>query len=295
MSDAPIPNEHDASPEGPIKTPKQLAVAVVLAFIVPIVVIFLLASFVTSTTRPAAGSDALSDQETAERLRPIGIVTVRDSTDTASLKTGEQVFTAQCAVCHTAGVAGAPKNGDSTAWTARIATGYDALLHSALKGKGAMPPQGGGDFSDVEIGRAVVYMANQSGAKFSEPAAAATAAASAPAASDQAAVDAAAAQAASALAAATASVAPAAASSGGAAVAVPALYTQTCQVCHGTGVAGAPKIGDKATWAPRVALGIDHLTELAIKGIGAMPPRGGSSASDAEIREVVEYMVSTVK
>ncbi len=83
--------------------------------------------------------------------------------------------------------------------------------------------------------------------------------------------------------------APAAAKSD--AGAVPALYTQTCFVCHGTGAAGAPKLGDKAAWAPRLKLGIDGLTATAIKGIGAMPPRGGSSASDADIKAVVTYMV----
>ena len=68
-----------------------------------------------------------------------------------------------------AGVAGAPKFGDAAAWAPRIATGYEALLTSALKGKGAMGAQAGGAFSDIEIGRAVVHMANAGGAKFSEP------------------------------------------------------------------------------------------------------------------------------
>jgi cytochrome c5 len=72
---------------------------------------------------------------------------------------------------------------------------------------------------------------------------------------------------------------------------VPALYKQVCAACHSTGVAGAPKVGDKAAWAPRLKLGVDGLTATAIKGIGAMPPRGGSTASDAEIKAVVEYMV----
>jgi cytochrome c5 len=66
-------------------------------------------------------------------------------------------------------VAGAPKFGDAGAWGPRITAGYEALLNSALKGKGAMAAQGGGDFSDTEIGRAVVYMANKGGAKFEEP------------------------------------------------------------------------------------------------------------------------------
>jgi cytochrome c5 len=80
------------------------------------------------------------------------------------------------------GAAGAPKFQDAAAWAARNATGYDALLNSALKGKNAMGPQGGGDFSDVEIGRAVVYMANAGGAKFEEPKAPAAPAADAAAA-----------------------------------------------------------------------------------------------------------------
>jgi cytochrome c5 len=86
--------------------------------------------------------------------------------------------------------------------------------------------------------------------------------------------------------------APAAAAAGGA---VPALYTQACSVCHAAGVANAPKLGDKAAWAPRLATGIDGLTASVIKGKGAMPPRGGSAGSDADIKSVVTYMVGTVK
>jgi len=85
------------------------------------------------------------------------------------LKSGEEVYKAQCSACHATGAAGAPKLGDSGAWSARIRTGVDALLNSALKGKGAMAPQGGGDHSDVEIARAVVFMANAAGGKFAEP------------------------------------------------------------------------------------------------------------------------------
>jgi cytochrome c5 len=85
------------------------------------------------------------------------------------LRTGEQVFAGQCSACHASGAAGAPKFGDTAAWAPRIAAGYDALLNSALMGKNAMTPQRGGEFSDYEIGRAVVYMANQGGAKFEEP------------------------------------------------------------------------------------------------------------------------------
>ena len=182
MSDA--HSEQDAPHEGPIKTPKQLVVAVVASFVVPVIVIILLASYITTATRPAAGSNLTSPEAVAARIQPVGRVEIKSASDSATLKTGEQVFAAQCSACHTAGVAGAPKLGDADAWAPRIKTGYEALLTSALKGKGAMGAQGGGELSDVEIGRAVVYMSNKGGAKFDEPAAPAAAAsgASAPAA-----------------------------------------------------------------------------------------------------------------
>lgn len=160
---------HDMPHEGPIKTPKQLVAAVVASFVVPIFAIILLANYVSSQHKPSAGTELRDAQAVAARIAPVGKVEVKDASNPASLKSGEQVYQAQCAACHAAGAAGAPKLGDAGAWGARIKTGYDALLTSALKGKGAMGAQGGGDFSDVEIGRAVVYMANQGGAKFDEP------------------------------------------------------------------------------------------------------------------------------
>ena len=73
-------------------------------------------------------------------------------------------------------------------------------------------------------------------------------------------------------------------------------YDETCKMCHATGLAGAPKFGDKGDWAPRVKLGIDELVKNAIQGIKAMPPKGGcSSCSDEEIRKAVEYMVNHSK
>src|SRR5690349_18546089 len=295
MTDAHHPQEHDGSHDGPIRTPKQLILAVLWAHIVPIGGILLLVAYVTAHNRPAAGSDALAAAAIAKRIQPVGRVEVRDASDVASLKTGEQVFAAQCTACHSAGVAGAPKLGDASAWGPRIATGYPALLHSALAGKGAMGPQGGGDFTDLEIGRAVVYMANKAGAKFEEPKAApaTTSTAKVNEGGDAAAAAVAAAQSAMANVAASAKAQPAAAA--GAGNAPPALYAQVCQVCHAAGVAGAPKIGDKAAWAPRLAQGIDGLTASAIKGKGAMPPKGGSTASDADIKAVVSYMANASK
>jgi cytochrome c5 len=178
MSDA---HDHSASEahEGPIKTPKQLIWAVVASFLVPIVIIVLLINYVAKGDKPAAGSDGLSEQAILARIQPLGRVEIRDASDAATLRTGEQVYQAVCTACHGAGVAGAPKTGDAAAWAPRIATGYEALLNSALKGKGAMGAQGGGEYSDLEIGRAVVYLANKGGAKFDEPKAPAPAASAA--------------------------------------------------------------------------------------------------------------------
>ncbi|GLS16182.1 c-type cytochrome [Hydrogenophaga electricum] len=278
---------HD-SHTGPIKTPAQLLWTSFFAFVVPVFIIIGLVYYVTRDDKPAAGSvdPALA---TAQRIQKIGSVELRDAN--RPLQSGEAVYTAQCAACHATGLAGAPKFGDAGAWSARIATGYDALLHSALKGKGAMGAQGGGAFSDVEIGRAVVHMANAGGAKFAEPQAPAAAGSeAAPAAEAPAAAPAAAAPAAEAAPAAAPAAASASVAGGG-----EALYKQACQVCHAAGVAGAPKLGDKAAWAPRVGAGLDGLTASALKGKGAMPPKGGTSASDADIKAAVEYMLAAVK
>lgn len=177
MSDSPpAPESH----EGLIRTPRQLVWTIVGGFVLPVLIILLLANYMNSSQRLGAGSDGLTDAAIAERLRPVGQVEFREAGSAGAQHTGEQVVEAQCTVCHGTGVAGAPKIGDSAEWAPRIKAGYDALLESALKGKGAMAPQGGGEYSDLEIGRAVVFMANKAGAKFAEPAAPAAEAASAP-------------------------------------------------------------------------------------------------------------------
>lgn len=173
------PQHHDAAHEGPIKTPKQLIWTVLAAFAVPITVIVLLANFVNAGDRSGAGSEAMSEQAVALRIQPVGAVVLKDASVVAELRSGEQVYTTQCSACHASGLAGAPKFGDATAWAPRIKSGLDALAQSSLKGKGAMGPQGGGEFSDFEITRAVVYMTNKGGAKFSEPAPPAAAASAA--------------------------------------------------------------------------------------------------------------------
>lgn len=170
---------HEGPHEGPIKTPKQLVLAVLASFVVPIAVIILLVNYVDFGAKPGAGSRGLEEEAVAKRLQKVGSVVVRDASAPAVLRTGEQVYQAQCGACHAAGVAGAPKFGDAAAWAPRVKTGYEALLNSALKGKGAMGPQAGGEFNDFEIGRAVVYMANNGGGKLDEPKAPAAAASAA--------------------------------------------------------------------------------------------------------------------
>jgi cytochrome c oxidase subunit 2 len=73
-------------------------------------------------------------------------------------------------------------------------------------------------------------------------------------------------------------------------------YDTVCMACHSTGAAGAPKLGDKAAWAPRLKLGKDALHASAIKGKGAMPPKGGNPATpDDAVIAAVDYMISAAK
>lgn len=179
MSDNHIP-EHSS----PIKTPKQLAIVVVLSFIVPVLVIVMLAQLaIDSHKKPAA--TAASEEAVAKRIKPVGEVVVDPNApapvaepvtvaaapaaavpaaaagsgggDTAK---GKSVYDTACVACHAAGVAGAPKAGDKAAWAPRLKTGMDALYTAAIKGKGAMPPKGGNmSLSDADIKAAVDYLA----------------------------------------------------------------------------------------------------------------------------------------
>ena len=70
------------------------------------------------------------------------------------------------------------------------------------------------------------------------------------------------------------------------------IYKAICGACHDAGVANAPKLGDKAAWAPRIALGLDGLLKSAIAGKNAMPPRGGSDANDVELARSIVYITN---
>jgi len=182
---------------------------------------------------------------------------------------GEQVVAEACGACHRDGTGGAPKIGDWAAWKPRVEKGLDKLYESAITGHGGMPARGGmGKLTDAEVRRAIEYMFNagkQSASAAPAPTAAVqTSVSAAPTKSD---------------------------SSEG-----KKLYETSCVACHAAGVAGAPKLGDKTAWAPRLAAGVDGLTASVIKGKGAMPPKGTAmAASDAEIRAAVEFMVGSAK
>jgi cytochrome c5 len=174
MSDA--HNEHESA----IRTPKQLVAAVAGFFLVTVIGIILLVQFVTTTKLTGAGTDSQSAEAVAARLRPVADegFTLKDASAPKVLLAGDAVYTANCAACHATGAAGAPKLGDAAGWSARIAQGYDILVKHAIEGIRAMPARGGNpDLDDVEVARAIVYMTNQSGAKFKEPEAPAAAAA----------------------------------------------------------------------------------------------------------------------
>ncbi|MEO8675513.1 MAG: c-type cytochrome [Casimicrobiaceae bacterium] len=269
----------------PIKTPKQLIIVVVLAFVVPIGLAILLSQLVTSGVRGAHEDDSAI----MARIQPVGQVVLAGPRVPL---TGEQIYGQVCKTCHETGLLNAPKFGDKAAWAKVIVQGQAVTVGHALNGYNAMPAKGGNpDFENVDVERAVVFMANKAGATWKEPAG------KAPAASAAAPVAAPAAAPVASAAAAPAPVAVAAAAP--AAAAKPdgrKIFESTCTVCHGAGIAGAPKFGDKAAWAPRLATGIDTLYKVALAGKGAMPAKGGNtSLSDAEVKAAVDYMAAAAR
>ena len=298
--------EHAHGHESAIKTPRQLLITVILAFLIPIAVIILLVNLVGASIRTGAGSDSQSEEAIARRIQPVAGFKLVDADAPKVFKTGEQVFQSTCSACHGTGVAGAPKFGDKDAWAKFIKQGYEDLVKNAIHGIGAMPPKGGNaSLDDFEVARAVVYMTNHSGASFDEP--------KEPAAGDAAKPEAAAAPAAPAEQPKAAEAKPAEAKPAPAPAAAPQaeakpaaqadagntvgkkLYESVCITCHSIGLAGAPKFGDKASWEPFIKTGLDAMLKNATTGVGAMPPRGGSQASDDELKAAIQYMVDAAK
>lgn len=168
-------------------------------------------------------------------------------------RSGREVADAVCAACHGTGANGAPEIGDKKAWAKRASQGLTGLTRHAILGIRKMPAHGGNpNVTDLEISRAIAYMVNQSGGRWVEPINKAT---------------------------------PAAERSG------EQVVQGRCIKCHETGVGGAPKIGDRDAWIPRVKRGLEAVVRSAIKGHGGMPPRGGmADLTDSEIRSAVIYM-----
>jgi len=168
-------------------------------------------------------------------------------------RSGKEVVDAVCAKCHATGAQGAPKIGNQRAWSKRAQQGLSALTQHALTGIREMPSHGGDmNLTDVEIKRAITYMINQSGGNWVEPVSRA---------------------------------------------ALPVERTGEqivkvqCSKCHQAGVGGAPRIGDRNAWIPRLKGGLDATVSSAIKGHGGMPARGGTAdLTDSEIRSAILYM-----
>ncbi|MCC6474142.1 MAG: cytochrome c5 family protein [Burkholderiales bacterium] len=160
----------DHSQETLIKTPRQLVLVVVLAFIVPVTVIVMLVSYVTGGVRVDPASSAFTPEAVAARIAPVAGVDLAEAEAPRGSRSGEQIVKSVCQACHGTGVANAPKLGDKTAWAKLIAEGQKRLVADSMKGVRGMPARGGdASLSDVEFERAVVYMVNQAGGSFKEP------------------------------------------------------------------------------------------------------------------------------
>lgn len=170
MNEIQIPEHYS-----PIKTPQQLIVVGILSFVVPVLLIVGIVQLIIGGLKVDPKNPAFSEQATAQRLKPVGEITigapppapapqvVAAVVSKAEPASGEKVYQGTCAMCHAAGIAGAPKVGDKVAWKARIAQGANTLHSNALGGIRMMPAKGGnGMLSDAEVIAAVDHMVSQS-------------------------------------------------------------------------------------------------------------------------------------
>lgn len=245
-------------------TPQEVIISILAGLFAPLLAIFLIVQLVLGiqdSHKPDA-TDEAAQKATVDRIKPFATLVALDANAPKVEKSGQEVYDAVCTSCHAAGALGAPKFDNKGDWGPRIGKGFDTLVKHAIEGFNQMPARGGdGDLSDVEVARAVAYMANSAGASFKAPEPAA---------------------------------APAAAGATTAAKGDPAkgkaVYDAHCAACHAAGVAGAPKFGDKAAWEKRIAQGYDTLLTHATQGIGAMPPKGGADISGADLANAVAYL-----
>lgn len=153
-------------------TPLQVILATLGGLVPPLIAIFLIVQLVLNIQQSHVDKDANEAlaKTVAERIKPVGEVKVADASAPKVVRSGEEVFNTICTACHTSGALNAPKFGNKGDWARRNAQGYETLVKNAIEGIRGMPARGGAaDLSDLEVQRAVVYLANSGGAKFTAP------------------------------------------------------------------------------------------------------------------------------
>lgn len=155
-------------------TPQEIIISVLAGLLAPLLAIFLIVQLVLSIQaghQPDASSEA-AQKATLARIKPFAQLVALDANAPRVEKAGKEVYDAVCVSCHGSGALGAPKFDSKGDWAGRLGQGFDTLVKHAIEGIRQMPPRGGdGDLSDIEVARAVAYMANSAGASFKEPAA----------------------------------------------------------------------------------------------------------------------------
>ena len=244
-------------------TPKDFLIATLGGLFPPGLAIFMIVMLFLGIQGRMGPADPapVSEKAVEARIHPMGMFTAIDPNAPRVELTGEQVFNDVCSGCHGVGALGSPKFKDHAAWAPRIAKGYDTLLTHALNGFNKMPAHGGEpDLSDLEVARALVYMANAAGAKFEpilkkerEPTAAELARGK-------------------------------------------TVYAENCAYCHDTGLTGAQKLTDTTAWTELLKKGRDDLYTAALKGTFGGPAKGGNDKlSDADTIDAVDYMIEQAK
>jgi cytochrome c5 len=270
-------NQGEATVSDQDRTFMATFVGVLGVLVVFAVVIYFVAQAIVGEKSESLAENPMLAKGIRENIKPVGQLTLADDAAPAAnptatggqVRSGMAVYEASCLACHGAGVAGAPKVGDAAAWESRARQGMATLLEHATKGLNAMPAMGTcADCSDAELEAAISYMLDQAGVDV--------------------------------------------AGGGGSAKAVVVpepdqasgldleqgkqIVQSSCFACHGTGAAGAPKIGDKAAWAPRIAQGRETLLTHSIQGLRAMPPRGACmTCSDDDLKAAIDYMISQIQ
>jgi cytochrome c5 len=244
-------------------TPLEFLTAMLGGLFAPLLAIALIAGLVISIQAKQVDRDTAADVDKAnrERIQPIGQSLAIDPNAPHVDMTGEQVFNNVCTNCHGSGALGSPKFKDKKAWGPRIAKGWDTLLTHAFNGFNKMPSRGGEpDLTDIEVARAIAYMANAAGAKFVpvlmkevEPT-------------------------------------PAQLAKG------KTVYAENCASCHDTGITGAQKLTDVKAWDGLIKQGKKYLYGAAVNGTFGGPAKGGNDKlSDADTKDAVDYMVNEAK